>query len=119
MGLISRVSSRTYRDIKIMSTISNCKSILREIYRISAFSGKTKFAEVRETQLYSGVMNEYRKYQFSSNNNNRHIVAAKQDEVNFLKFLQANKKHSELLAEYHTKGEKSVAEAAEMVGLRT
>merc|ERR1712066_667568 len=110
MGLISRVSSRTYRDqLKMASqSLTNCKNILREIYRVSGFSGKTTFEQVQQTQLYTGVMNEYRKHQRTTNTNCRHIQAAKQDEANFLKFLQSNKKHQELLAEYHTKGEKSV-----------
>ena len=101
-----------------MNSLTKCRQILREIHRISAFSGNTTFAAVQQTQLYTGVMNEYRKHQSSANVNTRHIEAAKQDEANFLKFLHANIKHQELLEEYHTKGEKSVADAANLVGLK-
>merc|ERR1712071_371137 len=103
---VELTDNQRYSKNKIMNSLTKCRQILREIHRISAFSGNTTFAAVQQTQLYTGVMNEYRKHQSSANVNTRHIEAAKQDEANFLKFLHANIKHQELLEEYHTKGEK-------------
>merc|ERR1712131_56160 len=120
MGLISRVSSRTYRDfLKMAETRVICKKILREIYRIQAFSQRTTMQDVRNSQMYQGVMEQYRRHQHSTNINCRHLKAAEQDQRSFLTYLQANKTHRDLLQEYHTKGERSVAEAANLVGLKT
>merc|ERR1712088_360146 len=92
MGLISRVSSRTYR--RTMAALQTYK------------------------HLYQYLTAEYKKHAKTSNLDSKHLKAAEQDAINYVQMLESNRKHRELLNEYHLKGERSVKDAAELVGLK-
>lgn len=99
---------------------STYKKLLRQISKtqINQNLPKTNPFHYTDNNIYKYIQSEHRKHAATANLESKHLKAAEQDAINFLQLLEANETHRILLEEYHTKGEKSVEEAANIVGLK-
>merc|ERR1712038_771950 len=117
MGLISRVSSRTYRNISMTEATKLFRSLLREVTRSLRGLSNKPVENLQSTFLYTETTSQFRKYQPSQNQYARHRQAATQDAKTFLDMLQSNREHRFLLDKYHGAQTNTTAQAAARVGL--
>ena len=97
------------------SAKTNYKILLRQLSKIQVNKNNTNY---QNNNLYEFVTKEFKKHALTSNIESKHIHAAQQDAINYAQMLESNRKHRELLNEYHLKGERSVEDAASLVGLK-
>lgn len=97
---------------------SSALKTYKNILRILSKTCVIKNEHYMNNEIYRHVVSEFKRHKYTTNIDNKHLLAAEQDAINMIQLLSSNRKHRELLDEYHTKGERSVQEAAELVGLK-
>lgn len=93
-------------------------SVLKGIISELRFIHQKQDVQVKETPAFRYIMEQYRKYNVTDQKLCRGRQELNYLAQTYLSYLSNTRKHKELYAEYHGKGERSVEETANLVGLR-